>query len=98
MRCVHCAKTISIQAKVCPYCDRETESSKEIEGLVYLTAIASIGVGYLTGSWIIFFVMLVVSGIYIACKEPTSAPVRKIEVVKKKPVAKKRVVKKQQMA
>lgn len=34
MRCLHCDKTISKDANVCPYCVRETQSSKQYQNHV----------------------------------------------------------------
>jgi len=50
MRCVHCAKEISILANVCPYCDRDTAATKENWGRESLWAILATGGGILAGS------------------------------------------------
>jgi hypothetical protein len=95
MRCLHCAKEISIQANVCPWCDRETETSKEYHGKVMLWSIVTVAVGYSVGSFFgwetglsaAFGTVVYAAIAHLRIKVDT--PTRKVQV---EPVLRKRII------
>jgi hypothetical protein len=85
MRCIHCGKDISILANVCPYCDRDTEATKENWGREALWAVLATGGGFLAGSvfgvgvGIVTFFGVCVAGAFTAPAVKT--PPRSVQVV-----------------
>lgn len=47
MQCISCGKGISINAKICPYCHRDTTASVEVMGGSFVLGFIGMGVGYL---------------------------------------------------
>lgn len=62
MRCISCGKEISINAKICPFCQRDTTASSQVQGEIILLALVGGGLGYLVNGFLGAFIGAVLVG------------------------------------
>lgn len=62
MKCISCVKEIPINAKICPYCQRDTTASSQVQGGITFLALLGGGAGYLVNGYLGAFIGAIVLG------------------------------------